>query len=194
MKLSFRHHRVEHLIARPRRHLVDLLDGKRDADGDRRRRLCAQIPEHHVVVAGAVAEPAPLPVEREQRHQQNARAHHRPFGIRLHDAERSGEQRIARSPRMEGERTAPPLHPRQGERVAAASKPVHARPRIELVFERPIAGHDAGSWQPEASQQPVGNRLCGRAAQRRRRGPPLPTLHRSQGGFAPDERLGGGQC
>ena len=90
---------------------------------------------------------------------------------------------------MKGERSTPPLHARQGKRMAEPGQAVHRRARSELVRERPVARDDAAGRQPQLCPDPARHGLGRRGALLRGERDPPPALLRSQGGLAPDQGL-----
>ena len=118
--------------------------------------------------------------------------HLRRIGARLHHLKRAGEQRVAWLPGVEGKRPAPPLHARQGEWMAKPGQPGHGRTRVEFVRKRPVAGDDARR-QPELAHELIGHRLGRRGASTGGERAAPPAVLGTQGGLAPDHRLGDGQ-
>ena len=124
----------------------------RIGDADRLDRpLRARLAQVAIIVTGAVAEPMPRRVEREQRHEHEIRPPLTRFVVGFRNIEAADDERIAGFPRAKHQALAPRL--RQAQRVPLIGQRRHQRKRIRLAAHGGVAGDDRALHENEIAEQ-----------------------------------------
>ncbi len=110
-----------------------------------------------VVIAAAITEPAALPVEGQQRHQQQVRFQALGRVVRMKRAEGAGFQRIFGPPAAKFQRVVAILHGGQGQIGALGGQLAEQRHHIGFVADRDIAGNGAGLAPGQMEQEIIGD-------------------------------------